>query len=68
TYTITPASSAVYVMAHRGAKPTTTTTAPTFTVGERVQAAGSLNSDGTTLTALRIRIAPAVARPVPAGA
>jgi hypothetical protein len=68
TYTITPASAAVYVTGRRGAAPTTATTAPTFTVGERVQVVGSLSADGATLTALRIRIAPAAAaQPVPVG-
>ncbi|HVC79982.1 MAG TPA: DUF5666 domain-containing protein [Chloroflexota bacterium] len=67
TFSITPASTAVYVTGKRGAAPTTATTAPTFTVGEHVRVQGSLSADGTTLTALRIRIAPSAAQPVPAG-
>ena len=66
TLSITPAPTAVYVTGKRGAI-STTTTAPTFTVGERVQVVGSLSADGTILTALRIRIAPASAQPVPTG-
>jgi hypothetical protein len=61
TYTITPASSASYVVRHRGAAATTTTAAPSLTVGERVLVQGSLSADGTTLTALRIGVAPAAA-------
>jgi len=61
TVTISPAPSAVYVTRLRGAAPTSTTTAPTFTVGERVRVEGSLSTDGATLTALRIRVMPATA-------
>lgn len=65
TFSITPAPTAVYVTGKRGAI-STTTTAPTFTVGERVRVQGSLGVDGTTLTALRIQVAPA-AQPAAAG-
>ncbi|HWE61434.1 MAG TPA: DUF5666 domain-containing protein [Chloroflexota bacterium] len=53
-YTVTTSPSTIYVQSHPGSAPTTSTTAPSLTSGERAIVQGTLS--GTNVNALRIAL------------